>query len=182
MTQIIEGHPGDTLTFKVKRQDEMMKIAVTPEKVTKQGQTFGRIGTYQPRIHSVLGTLKFGVTQTATVTVRIFDAVGKLITGQYGIDALAGPVGIVHMTGKVVNHGVLALMTFAAFLSINVGIFNLLPIPALDGGRLVFLLIEGVRGKPIDPNKEALVHFVGFALIFLLLIVVTWNDIQKLFS
>ena len=68
-----------------------------------------------------------------------------------------------------------------AFLSINLGIMNLLPLPALDGGRLLFFAIEGIRGKPIDPQKEGMVHFIGFALLMLLMIAVTWNDIKNLF-
>ena len=72
-------------------------------------------------------------------------------------------------------------MKWAAVLSINLGIVNLLPIPALDGGRLVFFAVEAVRGKPIDRQKEGVVHFTGFALLMLLMLVVTWNDIQSFF-
>jgi regulator of sigma E protease len=72
-------------------------------------------------------------------------------------------------------------MKWAGVLSINLGIMNLLPIPALDGGRLMFFAIEGLRGKPIDKQKEGMVHFIGFALLMLLMLVVTWNDIQRYF-
>jgi regulator of sigma E protease len=72
-------------------------------------------------------------------------------------------------------------MSWAAILSINLGIVNLLPIPALDGGRLLFFLVEALRGKPIDRQKEGVVHFIGFALLMLLMLVVTWNDIQRFF-
>jgi regulator of sigma E protease len=81
----------------------------------------------------------------------------------------------------VADEGIFVLLQWAAFLSINLGIFNLLPLPALDGGRLTFLAVEGIRGKPLDPQKEGLVHFIGFALLMLLMIVVTWNDIHKFF-
>ncbi len=72
-------------------------------------------------------------------------------------------------------------MKWGAILSINLGIVNLLPLPALDGGRLLFFAIEAVRGKPVDRQKEGMVHFIGFALLMLLMLVVTWNDIQKFF-
>jgi len=104
-----------------------------------------------------------------------------LITGQYSIEMLSGPVGIYDATDQVVQTGFMNFMMWTAMLSINLGIVNLVPLPALDGGRLLFVGIEAVRGKPIDPQKEGLVHFVGFALLMLLMIVVTWNDIQRLF-
>ena len=79
------------------------------------------------------------------------------------------------------QQGIFTLMKWAALLSINLGIMNLLPLPALDGGRLFFFLVEFLRGKPVDRQKEGMVHFIGFALLMLLMIVVTWNDIQRFF-
>lgn len=104
-----------------------------------------------------------------------------LITGQVSIDMLAGPVGIYDATDQVVQTGLVNFLMWTAMLSVNLGIINLVPLPALDGGRLLFVGIEAVRGKPVDPQKEGLVHFIGFALLMLLMIVVTWNDIQRLF-
>jgi regulator of sigma E protease len=94
---------------------------------------------------------------------------------------LSGPVGIYVSTDTVAKSGIYYLMKWAAILSINLGIMNLLPIPALDGGRLMFFAVEAVRGKPIDRQKEGMVHFIGFALLMLLMLVVTWNDIQRFF-
>ena len=82
---------------------------------------------------------------------------------------------------KLRKHGIYSLMNWAAILSINLGIMNLLPLPALDGGRLLFFLFEAIRGKPIDKQKEGMVHFVGIVLLMLLMLVVTWNDIQRFF-
>ena len=95
--------------------------------------------------------------------------------------SLAGPVGIYESTDMVAQYGIYYLMKWAGMLSINLGIMNLLPIPALDGGRLLFFAVEAVRGKPIDRQKEGMVHFLGFALLMLLMFVVTWNDIQRFF-
>ena len=81
----------------------------------------------------------------------------------------------------MVQTGFWSFIHWTAALSVNLGIINLLPLPALDGGRLLFIGIEAVRGKPISAEKEGLVHFIGFALLMLLMIVVTWNDIQRLF-
>ena len=104
-----------------------------------------------------------------------------LVTGGFTIDSLSGPVGIYKSTEEVAQQGIFTLMKWGALLSINLGIMNLLPLPALDGGRLLFFLVEFLRGKPVDRQKEGLVHFIGFALLMLLMIVVTWNDIQRFF-
>ena len=104
-----------------------------------------------------------------------------LITGQYSIDMLSGPVGIYDATDQVVQTGFNNFLKWTAMLSINLGIINLVPLPALDGGRLLFVGVEAIRGKPIPPEKEGIFHFIGFAFIMLLMIVVTWNDIQRLF-
>jgi regulator of sigma E protease len=94
---------------------------------------------------------------------------------------LSGPVGIYKSTETVAKSGIIYLFKWAGLLSINIGIMNLLPLPALDGGRLLFFGIEALRGKPIDRQKEGIVHFIGFALLMLLMIIVTWNDIQRFF-
>jgi len=104
-----------------------------------------------------------------------------LITGQLPIETLSGPVGIYDATDQIVQTGFTNFLLWTAMLSINLGIVNLVPLPALDGGRLLFVGIEAVRGKPIAPEKEGLFHFVGFAFLMLLMIIVTWNDIQRLF-
>ena len=106
---------------------------------------------------------------------------GMLVTGQFSIDDLSGPVGIYKATEVVAEVGVFNLMHWAAILSINLGIMNLLPLPALDGGRLLFFGFEAMRGKPINREKEGIIHFVGIVLLMILMVVVTWNDIQRFF-
>lgn len=182
LVRVIQKHPGETLVFKIERGGNIIRVQVTPEKrEAANGQTEGFIGVYQPTETSVLGSIRFGAEQIYFWTKTIFIGVGKLITGEFGIDSLAGPVGIYSMTDRVAQNGLDNLVMWAAVLSLNVGIFNLLPLPALDGGRLVFLGFEAIRGKPVDPEKEALVHFIGFALLFILMIIVTWNDIHRFF-
>ena len=94
---------------------------------------------------------------------------------------VTGPVGIAQLTGEVSKGGIGLLLQFAAFISINLAIINLLPIPALDGGRIVFVALEGIRrGKKIPPKREAIIHLIGFAIIILILIAVSYNDILRL--
>ncbi|NNV04987.1 RIP metalloprotease RseP [Geobacillus sp. MMMUD3] len=177
----IRSHPQETLEFQIRRDGKDMTVAVTPEAKTIQGETIGLIGVYQPMEKSVFGSVKQGLTETYYWTREIVAGLGQLITGQFQLDMLSGPVGIAVSTGKVAESGIYYLMKWGAILSINLGIINLLPLPALDGGRLLFFAIEAVRGKPVDRQKEGMVHFIGFALLMLLMLVVTWNDIQKFF-
>lgn len=123
----------------------------------------------------------YGFQQTWEYTILILQALVHLIAGHFTLDDLAGPVGIYQVTGEVAKHGFFTLMYWTAALSINLGIMNLLPLPALDGGRLMFFGIEALRGKPVDRQKEGMVHFVGIVLLMILMIAVTWNDIQRLF-
>ncbi|WP_110112800.1 RIP metalloprotease RseP [Bacillus sp. CGMCC 1.16541] len=178
---IIRQHPNEELTFTINRNNETTEINVTPGSQKVDDETIGLIGVYAPVEKSFFGAIKNGVTETFMWTKEIVVGLGKLITGQFSIDMLSGPVGIYVSTDQVAQSGIYYLMKWAAVLSINLGIVNLLPIPALDGGRLMFFALEAVRGKPIDRQKEGLVHFVGFALLMLLMLVVTWNDIQRFF-
>lgn len=182
-TKIIQEKPGENVQLKVERAGELVTMTMIPSVVEEAGQKFGQIGVnYKPEFEkSPLKALKYGATETVTWIQRIFGLLGDLVTGKFSIDALSGPVGIYKATGDMAQHGVFTLMNWAAILSINLGIMNLLPLPALDGGRLLFFLFEGLRGKPIDKQKEGMVHFVGIMLLMVLMLVVTWNDIQRFF-
>ncbi|KAA0547902.1 RIP metalloprotease RseP [Bacillus sp. BGMRC 2118] len=177
---IIREHPQEELTFTINRNGESFDSKITPEKAPGE-ESYGVIGVYGPVEKNVLSSFKYGFTETYFWTKEIITGLGKLITGQFNIDMLSGPVGIYSATDQVAQTGVYNLMRWGAILSINLGIINLLPLPALDGGRLMFFAVEAVRGKPIDRQKEGLVHFVGFAFLMLLMLFVTWNDIQRIF-
>ncbi|MBO1510378.1 RIP metalloprotease RseP [Metabacillus bambusae] len=181
VVNIIQENPDKELTFEVERSGEILSFEVVPEATKVGEETIGRIGAYNPVDKSFSSSIKYGFIETYTWTKEILIGFGKLVTGQFSIDMLSGPVGIYDMTDQVAESGTLNLLRWAALLSINLGIVNLLPLPALDGGRLLFLFIEALRGKPIDRQKEGVVHFIGFSLLMLLMLVVTWNDIQRLF-
>lgn len=181
VVEVIRKNPNEKLDFSVQRDQKDLEIVVTPIEKTVEGKKIGLIGVYSPVEKSPILAIKAGFTETYFWTKQIFVMVGKLVTGQFSIDALSGPVGIYQATDDVAKSGIFYLMKWAGILSINLGIMNLLPIPALDGGRLMFFAVEAVRGKPIDRQKEGMVHFIGFALLMLLMLVVTWNDIQRFF-
>lgn len=181
VVEIIRQSPNKELEFVIERDGKEMEIPVTPKKQEIEGEEIGIIGVYSPMEKSPLKAISYGAKETYFWTKEIFFMLGKLVTGQFSIDALSGPVGIYVSTDTVAKSGIYYLMKWAGILSINLGIMNLLPIPALDGGRLMFFAVEAVRGKPIDRHKEGMVHFIGFALLMLLMLVVTWNDIQRFF-
>lgn len=181
VVDVIRKHPNEKLTFTLTRDGKEMEIPVTPVEKTVDGKKIGIIGVYSPVEKSPVKAFKAGFTETYFWITQIFDMLGKLVTGHFSINALSGPVGIYVSTEEVAKSGIFYLMKWAGILSINLGIMNLLPIPALDGGRLMFFAVEAVRGKPIDRQKEGMVHFIGFALLMLLMLVVTWNDIQRFF-
>ena len=132
-----------------------------------------------------LNIVKNAFTQSASIVRMVWLSVFDLVTGRYGMSELAGPVGtvdiIADVTAQAVSSGSLTnLLTIMAFITINVGVANLLPLPALDGGRFLFLAIEAVCRKPANPKYEGYVHPAGLALLLLLMVVVTYNDIARI--
>ncbi len=147
----------------------------------------------EPEKANVLTVASQSLKQTVSDARLIYISLGDLITGKYSIRDLSGPVGIVDTIDQVIegqtdkDTGIdwagltESMIYFAAFITINLGLFNLLPIPALDGGRLIFLIIEAIRRKPVSPEKEGMVHAIGMGALMLLMVVVTVSDIMKLF-
>lgn len=180
---IVRSNPNQELNMIVQRKDgEEEALPVTPRKVTDMdGNEIGQVGVTFGFEKSFFGTFKYGFVQTYETTKLILVNLGKLVTGQYSLDMISGPVGIYDATDQIVQTGFMNFLMWTGMLSVNLGIINLVPLPALDGGRLLFVGLEAIRGKPIDPQKEGFVHFIGFALLMLLMLVVTWNDIQRLF-
>lgn len=121
-------------------------------------------------------TFDTSVSYCAVVYRSLFD----LITGRYGISAIAGPVGVTAAIGSATKQNLLNLLPIMAFITINLGLFNLLPLPALDGGRLVFILFEMIFKKPVPQKYEAVVHTVGFILLIGLMLIITFKDIWSI--
>ncbi|KOY82712.1 RIP metalloprotease RseP [Lysinibacillus macroides] len=183
LATIVQDHPNENISVTVERDGQSVNLDMTVKEIQQDGEKYGQIGVrYEsPREFNPLKAVVYGAQETYNMTVKIFELLGMLITGKFTIDALSGPVGIYKATEQVAQYGIMNLMNWAAMLSINLGIMNLLPLPALDGGRLLFFGFEALRGKPIDRQKEGLVHFVGIVLLMILMVVVTWNDIQRFF-
>jgi regulator of sigma E protease len=173
----INKKPQEEIELKIKRNNTTMNIKLTPKLDEKSGR--GLIGiapVVQRQKVSLFKSIWLGIQQTGLYIYAIAIGLWQMITAQISAQ-VSGPVEIAKMVGRASNTGMLRLLELAALISVNLGFMNLLPIPALDGGRLVFLGLEVVRGKPIDPEKEGTAHMVGFALLILLLLVVTVKDI-----
>ncbi|MDQ6419220.1 RIP metalloprotease RseP [Paenibacillus sp. LHD-117] len=180
MIDMIGKSPNTSLTIDVVRDGTPMSVKVTPR---PNDDGIGKVGiSAAPPTRSA--TFAETVTRSATLmkdmTVYIFESFKMLITGQFKLDDLGGPVRTAEMTSQIAKQGIVQLTSWTALLSLYLGIFNLLPVPALDGSRLLFLGLEAVRRRPLDPNKESMVHFIGFAMLMLLMLVVTYNDILRL--
>ncbi len=121
--------------------------------------------------------MSYGISSSFNTIEIIWDSLVGLLTGKYGMDQLSGPVGATGVVAETAKSGLPDLIYMAIFISMNLGIFNLLPLPALDGGRLVFILIEMIRRKPVPPKYEGYVHFVGIAVLMLLMVLITCKDI-----
>jgi len=177
---MVHKYPGEEVTLTVLRGKERKGIKVVPEKDPETDQ--GLIGILQSwERKGFFASIALGLQQAYDFTRLLIVSLGQMLSGAIKPE-VAGPIGVVLMVGEVARFGLASLMTFAGILSINLGLINLFPIPALDGSRLVFLGLEGLRGRPIDPAKENIIHLIGFALLMLLMVVITYQDILRLFS
>ncbi len=173
VTNYVTFHQGEDVTFVYEHEGEERTVTLSPEQNEGGRYIFGlsTVSSYREKV-GAWETLK-----------------KMLFTGQVGLNDMSGPVGVVTIIGDTYKESAadggfyiwLNMLNISILLTANLGVMNLLPLPALDGGRLVFLIIEAIRRKRIDPEKEGMVHFVGLMLLMVLMIVVMFNDIRKLF-
>jgi regulator of sigma E protease len=175
LVTLINGSQGQII-IDIDRGDTLEIIEVMPEFDEETGR---RLIGISPKIEKkITGAVSESVKQVYFLTKGIFDFLGDKITGSGQVEGeLVGPVGMVKIVGEAAKLGVLNLLMLAAYFSINLGIINLLPLPALDGGRIMFILVEIVRGKPIDQEKEGFVHMIGFVLLMAFMVYMIFRDI-----
>lgn len=177
-----ESNQSRPLEIRVQRGQESLTIPVTPGIIDLNGNIgIGVLNSVTTHRFGVLESIAMGLEKTFQMTVELLRYLGYALTGGASMSDVAGPVGITRMVGEFASVGTVFLLIFMAFLSINLGIMNLLPIPALDGSKIVFALIEIVRRKPMEPEKEGFIHMVGFILLMLLMVVITYHDIVRWF-
>jgi regulator of sigma E protease len=177
LTKIVGESNGKPLVFTVKRADSIQEIEVIPTFDANENRYM--IGINYLSKHSILASFAYGFETTGKVTQMIVEYLPKLFQGNNFANDVVGPVGIVVMIGEASRNGLANVIGLAALISINLGLMNLLPIPALDGGRLLFLTIELILRKPVKEEWEANIHRLGFVLLIGLTIVIFVKDIFK---
>lgn len=181
LSENIQNSPGKKLTMKVQSGKKIETIKVTPKTVKSSGQSYGLIGIMQKTDSSAMAKIKYGFIYSWSTSLTIFHALGKMVSGGFSINQLSGPVGIYSMTSKVASTGLINIIFFTSMLSMNLAIVNLIPIPALDGGKILLNIVEAIRRKPIPEQYENVITLIGVGILVLLMIAVTWNDIQRFF-
>ena len=181
----LQTNKGETITFEVEKNDgTIKKYEITPVKETdKDGNTSYKFGiaTRYEKEYGFGKSLKYACNKFISLFTSMWDTLKYLFTGKVGVNQLSGPVGIYSIVDSQSKQGFEAILYLVAYLSINVGIINLLPFPAFDGGRILFLFIEKIFKKPVSKKTENIIHTIGFMLIIGLLIYVTFNDLIRLF-
>jgi regulator of sigma E protease len=189
MTEIIHESPEKPLHFKIKREDAFLSLTITPEKKTRTlrcegDKDIGLIGIGPGRNDfikkfSVVESISLGMKRTWDISVFTLVAIGKLIQRVIPADTIGGPILIFQMAGEQASQGPLDFFGFMAVISINLGILNLLPIPILDGGHLLFLTIEAVRRKPLSEQVIMMAQKIGLVILLTLMAFAFYNDIVR---
>lgn len=184
--KIATASKGREIEFSVKKEDGTIKnIKVVPKRVKdKKGNVsyvYG-VGCKIEKLTGLGGSIKYSLLQTKEIIISMIETVKYLFNGRLGVNDLSGPVGIYEVVDQEAQNGVNNILYLLAYLSVNVGIINLIPFPAFDGGHILFLLIEKIRRKPLSSNVEATITGIGFICLIILMIYVTFHDVFNLVS
>ena len=177
----LSDKPGQKVKVTYSRDGHSRTVALTPKTVKQGKQKVGQIGILEQQRTGIRDRLLFGWQQFVQAGTLIFAVLGHMFTHGFSLNDLGGPVAIYAGTSQATALGFNGVLNFLALLSINLGIVNLLPIPALDGGKLLLNIIEAIIRRPIPEKAEGIVTMIGFMILLVLMILVTWNDIQRHF-
>lgn len=192
MTAIVHSNPENQLNFKIERDNRIMELSITPKGKTlyspgDEAQEFGIIGIKHIgndfiKKYGILEAVSLGLEKTRDIIVLTFVVIIKLIQRVLPVDIIGGPIFILQMAGEQASRGLLDFIFFMAVININLGILNLLPIPVLDGGHIVFLGIEAIRRKPLNEKIIAISQRVGIAIIIIIMVFAFYNDIMRIIT
>ncbi|HSJ14962.1 MAG TPA: RIP metalloprotease RseP [Longimicrobiales bacterium] len=185
---VIEASPGRPLVLEVQRDSQLLQIPVTPEEHRQGARSYGRIGVMAAPISPDLvrvgpiAAIGSGAKQTWDMVVMTLDFLGGIITGRHSARSVGGPIMIAQLSGQVARMGLMETLAFMALLSVNLAVINLLPIPVLDGGHLVFLGIEGIRRRPLSIEQRMRLSQLGFIVIIGIMVWAIGNDLMRWFG
>ncbi|MFN7038265.1 MAG: RIP metalloprotease RseP [Alphaproteobacteria bacterium] len=188
--RIIFENPNQALNFEIKRADSILHIPIIPH-LTETKDSFGnkitvpRVGIISRKFEiqkfSVINSLMMATKETYMLSKATINAIGQMITGKRGTEELGGPISIAKYSGQSVKSGFITVLWFIILLSINLGLINLMPIPILDGGHLLFYAIEAIKGSPLSQRIQQYSFRIGLVIVLSLMAFSTFNDIKKLF-
>lgn len=178
----LQVNAGKRVDLEVERDGKIQNIEIDPKKVKVDGEETYKYGFSMDQSvkHGFFEAIGYAFSKTFSLIYQMVFVIFYLITGTIGFNSLAGPVGIFGVVGDAAHAGFASIVYLTAFISINVGFINLLPIPAFDGCRALFIIIEKIKGSPVNPKLENTIHAVGFFLLMALMILITYNDIIRL--
>jgi regulator of sigma E protease len=187
MEQLIRTRAGQPMEVSIERQGTLLPpITLTPRAETDEsGQAVGRVGIQQGLERVPVGLLEaplLGLEQTGQVIRMAWDTLGSLISGRASLREVGGPIFIAQMSGTVARNGLVAFLGFIAFISVHIGFMNILPFPVLDGGHLVYILIESITGRALPTRVKLWINQAGVLLLLLLMVFIMKNDIQRLIT
>lgn len=188
ISEVINGiEEGDKIEIEYKRGSEIHSTSVTPiltEGVDSEGNTITRyvVGITCKASHNPIKAVIYGTQSTWNLTKLMFSSLGQLFSGQASADDLTGPVGMVQMVSQTAEYGYWYYGFLTALICVNLAVINMLPFPALDGGRIIFVLYSAITGKKVSEKVEGTIHFVGLAMLMLLMVYVTVNDVGRIFG
>lgn len=163
-------------------EKEVINVKPKLEKVDKEEVYRYGIVLENKIERGIIPSIKYAFTKTFNLIEQMFMIIFYLITGKLSLNSLSGPVGIYNIVGESAKAGLISIIYLIAYLCINVGFINLIPIPAFDGGRALFLIIEKIRGKKVNPKIENTIHSIGLILLMILMVFITFNDILRIFK
>ena len=180
---LVQVNGKETMDVVVDRDGKEVALEITPKKVEVDDQVTYQYGfsLNNTVVHNFFVAVKYGFTKMFSLLHQMILIIGYLIIGKLSLSSLAGPVGIYTVVEQSAEAGLMSLVYLVGFLSLNVAFINLLPIPAFDGGRILFLIIEKIKGSRVNPKVENTIHALGFIFLMILMVLITYNDIMRLF-
>ncbi|WP_219702253.1 RIP metalloprotease RseP [Marinomonas lutimaris] len=188
---LVQANPNKTLKVDVQRSQDFLELLLLPKSTEQNGKTIGYAGLavvppkwdedlIRERYYGPLEALSYGVAQTSKMVSLTVSSIGKMLQGLISVDNLSGPITIAKVASASADSGLQSFLKFMAYLSVSLGVLNLLPIPMLDGGHLLFFGIEAIRRKPVSEKIQSMAYRVGASLLFALMAVAIFNDIARL--